>query len=144
MRESEAVFNLAWIQTFNLNMYYNRLERLIAGHCFQGKTMGLLLSRSHLHGENNGLQQSTFCSDRFNTCTCSHKCRLARELPYGHVSGMDTLIIRRVIIPCKSELQTRLNRCNNSQHCRPNNVESSCIRLRAAKSLTCFKILRNN
>ena len=33
-----------------------------ADHCFQCyKTMGLLLSRSHLHGEDNGLQQSAVC-----------------------------------------------------------------------------------
>ena len=34
-----------------------------ADHCFQGakKTMGLLLSRCHLHGENNALQQSAVC-----------------------------------------------------------------------------------
>ena len=31
--------------------------------CFQGvkKTIGLLLSRCHLHGENNALQQSAVC-----------------------------------------------------------------------------------
>ena len=35
---------------------------LAADHCFQGqKTMGLLLSRSHLHAENNGLQQYAVC-----------------------------------------------------------------------------------
>ena len=36
-----------------------------ADHCFQGggvkKTMGLLLSRCHLHGENNAQQQSAVC-----------------------------------------------------------------------------------
>ena len=36
--------------------------RLTADHCFQCyKTMGLLLSRSHLNGEDNGLQQSAVC-----------------------------------------------------------------------------------
>ena len=37
-----------------------------ADHCFQGgggvkKTMGLLLSRCHLHGEKNALLQSAVC-----------------------------------------------------------------------------------
>ena len=37
---------------------------LTADHCFYGsKAMGLLLSCSHLHGENNGLQQSAVCTD---------------------------------------------------------------------------------
>ena len=37
---------------------------LTADHCFHGsKAMGLLLSCSHLHGENNGLQQSAVCTD---------------------------------------------------------------------------------
>ena len=37
---------------------------LTADYCFYGsKAMGLLLSCSHLHGENNGLQQSAVCTD---------------------------------------------------------------------------------
>ena len=37
---------------------------LTADHCFYGsKAMGLLLSCSHLHGENNGLKQSAVCTD---------------------------------------------------------------------------------
>ena len=39
---------------------------LAAYYCFQcQKAIGLQLSRSHLHGENNGLQQSAVCSLHF-------------------------------------------------------------------------------